>query len=680
MKRLLVICIMCGICSSSWAQNVAINSDGSAATASALLDVKSTDKGMLVPRMSATQRVAIAAPVNGLLVYDMDSLAFSYFDGLVWIFLKGNNSISGQWNLKGNAGTTSSNFIGTTDAQDFRFKVNNQFFGVLGNANKNIAFGENALLNNTTGFSNVAIGTKALHSNINRSNLVAIGDSALFNNGIGVTAATQAASNTAVGSKALFANTTGNDNTAVGTGALKLNSAGVFNTAVGAEALNFNNVGTFNTAVGAGALQYSNGFSNTALGSYALVSNNTGYENTALGAGADVLSNNLINATAIGSNAKVAASNTLVLGSAADVAIGANATNTYGHGGINRILEIRNNNGFLGTTNLQSHVILSTDGSAGSLGGITWAGTNVTAADKRTGFIGNVYEPASTNASPSASLTFYTTNAGSLSEKMRISNTGDVGIGITNPNYKLHVGNATSSVRIEGPATAGGTALSIGGNGDVVVDKPGTVGGRFMILDNGNVGINNPNPTQQLDIIGKIKIADGSQGVGRVLTSDGSGVGTWVTNTGVTPAVFGSFGVGVPLDNSGNFYTTANITLPPGKWIINATYLMTPSFITPLSAGEGAWVRTYFTDGAAIATGTTNTIPGSSSLISGSINFPATYATVNGQVMINNNTGANKTYYVWASMELMGTTSSTFKLDTFNGVWGENQLTAIPMN
>jgi trimeric autotransporter adhesin len=667
MKRLLAICLMCCIYLSSWAQNVAINSDGSAAIASALLDVKSTDKGMLVPRMSATQRVAIAAPVNGLLVYDMDSLAFSYFDGLVWIFLKGNNSISGQWNLKGNAGTTAANFIGTTDAQDLRFKVNGEWFGFLGSTNKNIFWGENSGISNTTGTKNISIGTGAGAGNLDRSNLVAIGDSALYNNGVGATVFNQATENTAVGSKSLFTNTVGNSNTATGIGSLQSNS-----------------VGSFNTAMGNYALSSNNSNSNTGIGSYALNSNTTGYLNTTLGAFSDVLSTNLNNATAIGAGAKVAANNTMVLGGtgadAVNVAIGATATNAYGHGGINRILEIRNDNGILGTTNLQSHVILSTNGSAGSLGGITWAGTNVTAADKRTGFIGNLYEAGSTNASPSASMPFYTTNAGSLSEKMRITNAGDVGIGITNPGYKLHVGNATNAARIEGPVTAGGTALSIGGNGDVVVDKPGTVGGRFMILDNGNVGINNPNPTQQLDISGKIKIADGSQGAGRVLTSDASGVGTWVTNTGVTPAVFGSFGVGVPLDNSGNFYTTANITLPPGKWIINATYLMTPSFITPLSAGQGIWVRTYFTDGAAIATETTNIVAGSSSLISGSLNFPSLYGTVNGQVMIHNNTGANKTYHVWASMELMGTTSSTFKLDSFNGVWGENQLTAIPMN
>ncbi len=54
------------------AQNVGINEDGSDADASAILDVKSTTKGMLIPRMTEAQRTAIASPATGLLVYQTD--------------------------------------------------------------------------------------------------------------------------------------------------------------------------------------------------------------------------------------------------------------------------------------------------------------------------------------------------------------------------------------------------------------------------------------------------------------------------------------------------------------------------------------------------------------------------------------------------------------------------------
>ena len=50
---------------------------------------------------------------------------------------------------------------------------------------------------------------------------------------------------------------------------------------------------------------------------------------------------------------------------------------------------------------------------------------------------------------------------------------------------------------------------------------------RIRILQNGNVGINTPNPTEKLEINGSIKITDGTQGVGKVLVSDAIGKGSW---------------------------------------------------------------------------------------------------------------------------------------------------------
>jgi len=47
---------------------VAVNDDGSMPDISTMLDVKSTDKGMLIPRMSATEMGNITTPPTGLLV------------------------------------------------------------------------------------------------------------------------------------------------------------------------------------------------------------------------------------------------------------------------------------------------------------------------------------------------------------------------------------------------------------------------------------------------------------------------------------------------------------------------------------------------------------------------------------------------------------------------------------
>ena len=52
------------------AQSVGINADGSAANASAMLDVSSTTKGFLPPRMTTTERDLIASPATGLVLFN----------------------------------------------------------------------------------------------------------------------------------------------------------------------------------------------------------------------------------------------------------------------------------------------------------------------------------------------------------------------------------------------------------------------------------------------------------------------------------------------------------------------------------------------------------------------------------------------------------------------------------
>lgn len=52
-----------------------------------------------------------------------------------------------------------------------------------------------------------------------------------------------------------------------------------------------------------------------------------------------------------------------------------------------------------------------------------------------------------------------------------------------------------------------------------------------MTYAQGNVGIGTTTPAAKLDIIGSIKITDGTQGAGKVLTSDAAGKGTWQTAT-----------------------------------------------------------------------------------------------------------------------------------------------------
>jgi len=65
----------------AFAQGMSVNTTGTAADASAMLDVASSTKGMLVPRMTTAQRTGISSPAKGLLVYDSTLASFYYNSG-----------------------------------------------------------------------------------------------------------------------------------------------------------------------------------------------------------------------------------------------------------------------------------------------------------------------------------------------------------------------------------------------------------------------------------------------------------------------------------------------------------------------------------------------------------------------------------------------------------------------
>lgn len=52
---------------------------------SAILDLTSNDKGILIPRLTSAERNAVVAPAQGLLVFDISDTTFWYFDGIVWV-------------------------------------------------------------------------------------------------------------------------------------------------------------------------------------------------------------------------------------------------------------------------------------------------------------------------------------------------------------------------------------------------------------------------------------------------------------------------------------------------------------------------------------------------------------------------------------------------------------------
>lgn len=69
------------------AQSVGINADGSAPNNSAMLDVSSTTKGFLPPRMTTAHRNLIPTPAEGLIIYNIDEKTLNIFNGTSWDLL-----------------------------------------------------------------------------------------------------------------------------------------------------------------------------------------------------------------------------------------------------------------------------------------------------------------------------------------------------------------------------------------------------------------------------------------------------------------------------------------------------------------------------------------------------------------------------------------------------------------
>ena len=91
MKKILSLSVIMIASLVAASQNVAINNTGSTPHPSAMLDINSESKGVLIPRLTTQQRVQMLAPANGLLVFDSNTNSFWYF--------------STSWKELGNAGS-----------------------------------------------------------------------------------------------------------------------------------------------------------------------------------------------------------------------------------------------------------------------------------------------------------------------------------------------------------------------------------------------------------------------------------------------------------------------------------------------------------------------------------------------------------------------------------------------
>jgi hypothetical protein len=229
--------------------------------ASAQLDISSSNKGILIPRVTQANRPA--SPVKSLLIYQTDGTpGFYYYNGLAWKML---DIVGNNWTVNGNSttGSNSSNFIGSTDGS-LTFKASGQRSGLI----------------------DLGAG------------LTFFGFQAGFNNG--------SIYNTAFGYLALYTNVSGHHNTALGLESMLASNGGSYNTAMGNNSLYNNTIGSYNTTVGNNALS----------------NNTTGSNNTAIGSDSGPNSAGLNNTTAVGNGAVVTTDNTIVVGNSSVTSIG----------------------------------------------------------------------------------------------------------------------------------------------------------------------------------------------------------------------------------------------------------------------------------------------------------------------------------------------------------------------
>ena len=232
----------------------------------AQLQVQSTSKGMLVPRMTLAQRNSISIPgdadADGLLIYQTDETpGFYYYNGSAWVLISNNLVVK-----NGGANFTNSLLIG------------HQTTGSLSGAVRNLGIGEETLKSITSGYYNLAIGMSSLGKN------------------------TTGYYNLGVGTLSLSNMTTGNNNVAVGAGSLFRNTDGYYNTAVGNSALYSSVNGALNTAVGMNALYFNTGYQNVAIGYYAGYNLTTGTNNIMIGYDAQPSSPDAVNEVTIGNS------------------------------------------------------------------------------------------------------------------------------------------------------------------------------------------------------------------------------------------------------------------------------------------------------------------------------------------------------------------------------------------
>ena len=192
MKKLITLIIVASLALTIQAQDIT-NTPASGGD----FIITSTTGGILIPKMTMTQRDAITGHVEGLMIYQTDNTAgFYYYSGSAWI-LNGNSSVAGIDDLSDAIAGSSNVFLGLNA-------------GSLTTGTHNVALGLDALKATSNGIQNAAFGASALNANTGNYNV-------------------------AIGSNSLSILSSGDNNIALGIGAGRLHTGGSNNILIGGQ-------------------------------------------------------------------------------------------------------------------------------------------------------------------------------------------------------------------------------------------------------------------------------------------------------------------------------------------------------------------------------------------------------------------------------------------------------------